>query len=63
MAVFLEEIAGLWTDGLEVGLIPLHVFVLRFDLGVYFWRGHAGVEEGRGASGRINNDLQTINLE
>ena len=57
VAVVLEELAGLWTDGFEVGLVPLHVFVLRFDLGVYFWCDHAGVEEGRGASGRSNNDL------
>lgn len=49
VAVVFEEGAGLWTDGLEVGLVPLHVLVLCFDLGVYFRCGHAGEGEGRGA--------------
>lgn len=63
VAVVLEELAGLWTDGLKVRLVPLHLFVLRFDLRVDLWCGHAGEEEGRGASGRINYILQMMELE
>ncbi len=62
VAVVLEELAGLWTDGLEVGLVPLHFFVLRFDLGVDLWCGHAREEE-RGASGGVNNILRMIGYE
>ena len=50
VAVFLEELAGLGTDGFELGLVPLHVFVLRFDLRVDFWCGHA--REGEGQAGQ-----------
>ncbi len=60
VAVVLEELAGLWTDGLEVGLVPLHIFVSRFDLRVDLWCGHAREEEGRGARGGINNILPPI---
>lgn len=41
VAIVLEELAGLWTDGFEVGFVPLHIFVLRFDVRVDLWCGHA----------------------
>lgn len=41
VAIVLKELAGLWTDGLEVGYEPLHIFVLRFDVRVDLWCGHA----------------------
>ena len=47
VAVVLEELAGLGTDGSEGGLVPLHVFVARFDLGVDLWDGHACEDDGQ----------------
>ena len=58
MAVVLEELAGLWTDGFEVGFVPLYIFVLSFDVRVHLWYGHARREEGRGASGGLKYILQ-----
>ena len=60
VAVLLEELAGLWTDGLKVGLVPLHILVSRFDLRVDLWCGHGREEEGRGASGGLYNILPMI---
>ena len=34
VAVVLEELAGLGTDGLEVGFVPLHILILRFAVRV-----------------------------
>lgn len=55
VAVVFEELAGLGTDGLEVGFIPLYVFVLRFDVRVNLWCGHAREEERLGANGEAIN--------
>ena len=49
VAVVLEELAGLGADGLEGGCVPLHVFVLCFDVRVDLWYGHVSQVEGRGA--------------
>ena len=55
MAVVLEELAGLGTDGLEVGFVPLYILVLRFDVRINLWCGHARDEEGLGESGGTIN--------
>ena len=59
MAVVLEELAGLWTDGLEVGVVPLHISVLCFNLRVDLWCRHAGEGE-RGSSGGLHEILQMM---
>ena len=60
VAVVLEELARLRTDGLEVGCVPLHILVLRFDVRVNLWYGHASQEEGRCTSRVVENILQMI---